>query len=224
MSNLKYIRKLIEEHNALNTPQVVLDKQNLETEIRAVLENLTSECEPVFKDFADNPLTQVPLEELKANVKNFINLANQNEQVAQNVQMLIGHFNYYFILKCFCDVQNCLKNQNVNLEETFSYQSLFLDITDDVYKIKKDLKISTQDLLAYTYFLAYNEYAKTFSEPMEKYLVKYKPQKHFSSRKNNSTYLINEAKRSYFLQDSLLSLEFKNFEYFYKNHVLNSKI
>ena len=220
-----YIQKMIDEYNARNTEDVIAEKSRLTDDIQNILADLENKSKPVFEEFPENPLLQKPNDVLMEEIKDFSRIANEDEKIVRPTQRLILELNNFLLYKSFCELENNMRNENVAFEDTYAYDFTLTELVDYVYEIKQLMKISTKDLLCYTYYYALKDFSVTLTLPLKLYAKNYKHKKHrIKKYKNDPAYQHYEAEKSFLLHDEFLSEMYKNFVYMYNNELIYSKV
>ena len=216
-----YIQKMLDEYNAKNPPEVLTEKNFLRDEIVKILQSLNSKADPVFKEFADNPLAAKRNDELEQEKNDFIDKANANLKICKPAKDMILRLCDMHIYRSFCGMENVLRNKNLAFENLIVYDFIVEDLVDCCYEVKKNMDISTKDLLLYTYYLGFKDFVVTLFIPTLKYLAKQKQKFHLnlSKRKRNSNYKAYQAQKDFILSNPNLSNMYKYFLSVYKENL-----
>lgn len=221
-----YIQKMLDEYDAKNPPEVLNEKRALRSEIEKIVANLNEKADPVFKEFSNNPLAEKTSEELLHGVNEFKNIANSNEQICKPAKNMISSFSNMHIYHCFCEMENILRNKDLDFENLVINEFLIDDLVDCCYDVKQNMDISTKDLLCYTYYLGFKDYTVSFFIPALNYMTKnkYKFHLNLSKRKRSSVYKIFQDQKDFIKQDSILNGMYNYFVSIYKEALISSKM
>ncbi len=214
-----YIQKMLDEYDIKNPPKVLNEKRALRKEIEEIVGKLSEKADPVFKEFSDNPLAEKTSDELLRGVNEFKNIANSNEQICKPAKNMILSFSNMHIYHCFCEMENILRNKDLNFEDLVINEFLMDDLVNYCYDVKQQMDISTKDLLCYTYYLGFKNYTGSFFIPSLKYITTNKPKFHLnlSKRKRSSIYKIFQDQKDFIKQDQVLNKMYKYFIGAYKD-------
>lgn len=216
-----YIQKMLDEYDAKNPPEVLNAKKILKEEIIGILSKLNEKADPVFKEFADNPLSAKPEIQLKQEINDFTNTANADEKICKPAKKMIYSFRDLFIYRTYCNIENNLRDKEVNYKEMDIYDFILEDLVDNCYDVKQNLNITTENLLCYTYELGFKNFLVTYYVPVLKKLANNKPRLHLnlSKRKKDSFYRLLQDQKGVILKDQTLSQMYRYFLAMYKECV-----
>ncbi len=222
MSLLNKIEQFLADYDRINPPEKQAKKEKLKQEIGEVLADLSCEADPVFKEFSSNPLSQKSREELNLDVQDLSNKVLDNYKLERQVNLLTGRLSNYILYKSICDLENAIRNENVKLEDTPSYEFLLFDLVNDVFEIQTQIDISTKELIATCYFLALKDYIVSVAIPMFQHVAKSKPKTHIFARPDPMLNVF-EREKEFLLGNDIISQLYKNFILDYKQSLRQSK-